>query len=137
MATPKQIVQIAKDTAASVLFLISSGLAWWYTHKLIIAGIIIALAVDVAVAIWAMVEARYTLADIKDIWGIVCLIVVGSVALSMDEATKDRLTYSIIFGTLGLVDCACVIAHLRGIMPIYTTLLFPCEEIEETEEPSA
>ena len=129
MNSPKQTVQIAKDVAASALFLASSGLAWWYTHKLIVAGIIIALAVDLAMVVWAAIERRYTLADMKDIWGVVCLVVVGAVTLYIGDATKERFAYSIIFGVLGLIDCSCVVVQLRNIMPLYTMLLLPCEEV--------
>jgi len=133
MNSPKQTVQIAKDVAASALFLVSSGLAWWYTHKLIVAGIVIALAVDLAVVVWAAIERRYTLADMKDIWGVVCLVSVGAVTLYIGDATKERVAYSIIFGVLGLIDCSCVVVQLRNIMPLYTMLLLPCDEVGEVD----
>ena len=131
MSSPKQIVQIAKDVVAAALFLISSGLVWWYTHKLIVAGIIIALAIDLAVVVWSIIERKYTLADVKDFWGVVCLIIIGSVALASGDATSDRLAYSIIFGVLGLIDCTCLILQCTHILLIYNELLLG-EESDET-----
>ena len=72
MSSPKQIIQIAKDVAGSALFLISSGLVWYYSHDIILAGIFLALIVDLIVSVWILVEKKYTLADMKDFWGLIC-----------------------------------------------------------------
>ena len=134
MSSPKQIIQIAKDVAGSALVLISSGLVWYYSHDIILAGIFLALIVDLIVSVWILVEKKYTLADIKDFCGLICLVPLLTFTLCVGDATKYRLAYCIIFGVLGLIDCFCIMIHFTNILSLYTIFLLPDVIIETVDE---
>ena len=124
MNSPKQIIQLAKDVTASSLFIISSGLSWWYTIKLIAAGVILALVVDVATIILAIVELKITLADVKDFIGIFSLISLLTFTIIIDDLNKYRLVYCILFAALGLFDAFCVLMHLTNYIPLYNSIIW-------------
>jgi len=116
-------LQLGKDSFAGAAFITSAALVWWYTHELILACGILALAVDVCFVIHHMVKKKYTYAQLKDFMGVIIMLVYVILTLYCADATKYRLEYCLVLAFLGFIDALCVSMHLTGIFEFYTKRL--------------
>ena len=125
MSFEKQVLQIGKDTLAAIIFCMSVGLIWIYTHEVVLAALILALFVDVFFAAWAMALKKFTMMDIKDFLAVLGLSILVTTTFFIGDIHVYRVAYSVVFGVFGLIDLTCVSLHLSKTCFLYTNRLYP------------
>ena len=115
------ILQLAKDVFRGFLLLTSVCLVWWFNNQIIIACGIVLLFLDLIFAALHIIYKKFTFADLKDFFSVLCLLIYVILTLFIsDKANKYRVVYCVFYAFFSVLDLSFVIIHISGLFLLYT-----------------